>query len=98
MAKVICPLLKKECMEHACAWYCHTLGEHPQTKKDIDQWGCAIVFTPLLLVENSNMTRKVQASIDHFRNEMVRSNAETLRLLRGSGSAVEHLLPEKELN
>ena len=31
-----CPLLKKECIEHKCAWYTHIRGSNPNTGEDLD--------------------------------------------------------------
>lgn len=69
--KKICPLIKKECVEHQCQWYTHLLGAHPQTNKEVDEWGCAVTWLPVLLIESSNQTRKVQASLDRNNNTFV---------------------------
>jgi len=66
-----CPLLKKACVEHACAWYTHIIGNNPQTNAAVDAWDCAVNFMPLLLIESSKMTRAVGASVDSMRNEVV---------------------------
>ena len=69
MAK--CPLLKKPCIEHACAWYCRVQGKNPQTGADMDTWGCAITFIPMLQIETSNQVRGVQAATETFRNGLL---------------------------
>lgn len=46
------------------------LGTHPQTGTPIDQWGCAVTWLPLLLVENSRHARGVQAAVESARNEI----------------------------
>ncbi|CAB3720234.1 hypothetical protein LMG22037_04701 [Paraburkholderia phenoliruptrix] len=65
-----CPLLKKACIESDCAFWTHMLGMHPQTGAPVDQWGCAVTWLPLLLVENSRHARGVQAAVESARNEI----------------------------
>ncbi len=64
-----CPLIRKNCVEHKCSWYTHLMGKDPQTGNDTDKWGCAIQFTPLLLIESASQTRGATASIDKLRDE-----------------------------
>ena len=45
---MFCPLIRKNCIEHKCAWYCNVLGKDPQTNQDVNKWGCAITFGPML--------------------------------------------------
>lgn len=63
-----CPLINKGCIEHKCNFYVHLVGMHPQTGQATDEWNCAISWLPLLLVENSNMTRQSTASTDKVAN------------------------------
>jgi hypothetical protein len=69
--KNVCPLLKKECIEHQCAWYTHVLGKNPQTAKDMDHWDCAVKWLPLLITESARQTHNVAASVDSMRNEVI---------------------------
>ena len=80
MTTKLCPLLKKECIEHQCAWFTHVLGKDPQSGKDIDHWNCAIQWLPMLLIDGTNQGRQTGAAIESFRNEMVKSN-ENLSIL-----------------
>ena len=66
-----CPLMKKPCIEHSCAWYTHVVGMHPQTGKDMDHWDCAVTWLPLMMTEQARMTRCVAGSVDSMRNEVV---------------------------
>lgn len=57
------------------------MGKSPQTGQDLSQWGCAIEWLPVLLIENAQVERQTGASVDAFKNEMVnaqRANAEIL--------------------
>ena len=48
-----CPLIKKNCIEGKCSWWMHVRGMDPQTAEDIDHWGCAVTWVPMLTIENS---------------------------------------------
>lgn len=67
----LCPLLNKPCAELKCAWFTKLTGSHPQTGQSIDEWGCAIAWTPVLLVENTQASNATGAAIESFRNEVV---------------------------
>ncbi len=70
----ICPLTADPCMEHGCEWYTHIIGANPQTGEQIDKFGCAVVFLPMLLIENSQQQRQTGAAVESFRNEVVRQS------------------------
>jgi hypothetical protein len=76
MATKLCPLLKKECIEHQCEWFTHVLGNDPQTGKPLDHWNCAVPWLPMLLIDGTQQGRQTGAAIESFRNEMVRANKE----------------------
>lgn len=70
-----CPLDKfQPCRKLGCSWFTQVRGVHPQTGKEIDEWGCAVAWLPVLLVENAQMARQTGAAVESFRNEMVRLN------------------------
>ncbi len=69
--KVICPLIKKPCVEHGCNFWTHIQGQHPQTGAKLDQFDCSIKWLPVLLVENARQTRGAQAAVESMRNEVV---------------------------
>lgn len=69
-----CPMLKDECVGLKCAWFTQVRGMNPNTGQDVDEWACAVAWTPVLLIENSNMQRQTGAAVESFRNEMTRSN------------------------
>jgi hypothetical protein len=78
--KKICPLTGDECMQHGCEFYTHLIGKDPQTGKDIDNFGCAIAFLPMLLVENAQQSRQTGAAVESFRNNMTKQNDKMLQL------------------
>jgi len=81
-----CPLIKKDCIQTKCAWFTQVRGTHPQTGEPVDEWGCAISWMPVLIIENSQQQRQTGAAVESFRNEMVDSNARTLQLMLGNAS------------
>ncbi|MDW6020230.1 hypothetical protein SAZ10_00475 [Mesorhizobium sp. BAC0120] len=76
-----CPLLKKDCVGLQCSWFTKVQGKDMNTGKDVEEWGCAISFLPLLLVENSGQQRQTGAAVESFRNEMVKANEATQQTL-----------------
>lgn len=70
----LCPLLKKDCVQMQCAWFTQIRGKNPQTGADVDEWGCAVTWLPLLMIENSQQQRQTGAAVESFRNEMVKAN------------------------
>jgi hypothetical protein len=65
----LCPLLKKKCIEHRCRWYIQLLGADPQTGEQLNKWGCAVEFLPMLLIENAKEVRQTAAAVESARNE-----------------------------
>jgi hypothetical protein len=57
-----------------CPWYIKVSGDNPNTGERVDQWGCAISWAPLLMIENSKQQMKTGAAVESFRNEMVKQN------------------------
>lgn len=82
----ICPLLKKACVEHQCAWYTRLYGTDPQNGNPIDHYECAITIGPALQVEVAKEVRQGAAATESFRNEMVDANRTTLPVLAAIAS------------
>jgi hypothetical protein len=80
--KANCPLHNFEpCKQLDCAWFLKIRGSNPNTGEDVDDWGCAIAWMPVLLIENSQQQRQTGAAVESFRNEMVKSNESSQQLL-----------------
>ena len=75
-----CPLIKDECVQFKCMFWTQLRGKHPQTGAPLDEWDCAIRWLPILMIENTKEAIGVSASIDSFRNEMVRGQHAVLRM------------------
>ena len=67
-----CPLIGKDCIGLQCSWFTQIRGNHPQTGEPVDEWGCAVTWMPMLLIENSQQQRQTGAAVESFRNETVR--------------------------
>lgn len=82
----ICPLLKKTCIEHDCAWYGHMEGINPQTGKPTDHWDCSMKWIPILITEQARQTRGVQAAVESHRNEAVQAQKELNEKMAGAAA------------
>jgi hypothetical protein len=89
-AKTICPILNQECIEDgaivngeliACKFWMDVLGTNPQTGADVKEGNCTINWIPMLLIENSKVSRETGAAVESFRNETVKSNQMTQQIL-----------------
>jgi len=76
-----CPLLKKKCIGTKCAWFIHVRGTDANTGKEVDEYQCAIAWMPMLLIENSGQQRQTGAAVESFRNEMVKANENSQKIL-----------------
>jgi hypothetical protein len=80
--KANCPLHNFDpCKQLDCAWFLKIRGSNPNTGEDVDDWGCAIAWMPLLLIENSQQQRQTGAAVESFRNEMVKANEVSTQVL-----------------
>ena len=75
-----CPLIKKDCIGLQCSWFTQIRGTNPNTGEPVDEWGCAITWLPILMIENSQQQRHTGAAVESFRNEVVKSNRENQKL------------------
>jgi hypothetical protein len=82
-----CPLLQKDCIRMKCAWYIRVAGTNPQTGQLVDEYGCAMAWMPVLLIENAQQSRQTGAAVESLRNETVKANENgnkvLLDMLRG---------------
>tara|TARA_B110000908_G_scaffold97353_1_gene114943 strand:- start:1866 stop:2189 length:324 start_codon:yes stop_codon:yes gene_type:complete len=100
-AKVICPMMGgEECVEDGairngelvtCRFWINVQGKHPQTGQEISNGDCAIAWTPMLMIENSKVNRETGASIESFRNEMVKANHRSLETLLAANKQINIL-------
>jgi hypothetical protein len=48
---------------------------NPNTGEQVDDWGCAIAWLPVLLIENSQQQRQTGAAVESLRNEVNNYNS-----------------------
>jgi hypothetical protein len=75
-----CPLIKKDCIGLQCSWFTQIRGMNPNTGEPVDEWGCAITWMPMLLIENSQQQRSTGSAVESFRNEVVKSTQKNQQL------------------
>jgi hypothetical protein len=85
-----CPLIKKDCVGLTCAWYIRVQGIDTNTGNQVDNYECAISWLPMLLIENSGQQRQTGAAVESFRNEMVKSNAQSQQLLLATAGIMQN--------
>ena len=85
-----CPLDSfNPCRQFDCAWFMKISGKNPNTGKDVEDWGCAMAWLPVLLVENAQQSRSTGAAVESFRNEMVNQNERNLQKLTNVNLGLE---------
>jgi hypothetical protein len=84
----ICPLIKKPCIKHNCAWYVNVQGENPNTGEKISNSECVVTFLPWLIMDTTKGVRETASAAQETRNEVERSRTasnaraeETMKLL-----------------
>jgi hypothetical protein len=77
-----CPLNNFEpCKQFECGWFLKIDGVHPSTGEKIEDWGCAIAWLPIMLIENAKQQKSTSVAVESFRNEMVKNNEVGQRVL-----------------
>ncbi len=79
-----CPLIKKDCVGLTCAWFTKVQGYDTNTGTQVEEYQCAIAWMPMLLIENSGQQRQTGAAVESFRNEMVKTNETSQKVLLAS--------------
>lgn len=75
-----------------CLWHTKLRGVNPNTGQEIDEEGCAVVWLPVLLIEQTREQVKATNTVGDFRDRMVRGNQEIAgALLGGNGGAPQAL-------
>lgn len=79
-----CPLINKSCVKLECSWFTQVRGKNPNTGEDIDEWGCAVTWMPVLSIENSRQQMRTGSAIESFRNEVVSANERNQQIYMSS--------------
>lgn len=95
-AKTNCPLNNFEpCKELECAWFMKVAGKHPQKDEEVEDWGCAVAWMPIFLMENTRVNFQTGAAVESFRNEMVRTNETSQQILIASMQSAKNFIEVK---
>ena len=86
------PLIKKDCVELKCAWFTRIQGYDMNTGNQVDEYQCAVTLMPMLLVENSGQQRQTSAAVESFRNEMVKANEQSQKVLLAAANVQNQVL------
>jgi hypothetical protein len=77
-----CPLNNFDpCKKLDCAWFVNIRGTNPNTGQEVDEYACSMAWLPILMIENSQMSRQTGAAVESFRNEMVKANETSKQVL-----------------
>lgn len=68
------------CKKFDCGFYFGLRGKNPNTGDDVDEYGCAVAWLPLLMIENAHQSRQCAGAVESFRNEMVEANERSVAL------------------
>lgn len=60
---------------------------NPNTGSEVDEWGCAITWLPVLMIENSQQQRHTGAAVESFRNELVKAQQISHQILLGAAGS-----------
>ena len=82
-----CPLIGKDCIQTQCAWFTQVRGFDSNTGKEVDEWGCAVTWMPMLLIENSQQQRQTGAAVESFRNETVKKLQDSVTQMKIKNSS-----------
>ena len=87
-----CPLIQKDCVGLVCAWFTRVQGYDMNTGNLVDDYQCAIAWMPMLLIESSGQQRQTGAAVESFRNEMVKANEQSQKVLLAAANVQNHTL------
>lgn len=81
-----CPLIKESCKTVKCSWFTQVRGCNPNTGENVDEWGCAVTWLPVLMIENSQQQRHTGAAVESLRNNMLKSVKANQQLTAAMGN------------
>lgn len=74
-----CPMDRfNPCRQFDCAWFMKIAGTNPNNGEPTEEWGCAVAWLPVLLVENASQARHTTAAVESFRNEVSETQQEAV--------------------
>jgi len=93
--KANCPLDGfNPCRQLDCAWFMKVSGTNPNTGEPLEEWGCSMAWLPIMMIENSQQQRQTGAAVESFRNEMVKANEHSQKVLLATAGLSDRVLIE----
>jgi hypothetical protein len=87
-----CPLNNFEpCKQLDCAWFIELHGTNPNTGEPVKDWGCTMAMMPMMLLENARQQNSTAAAVESFRNEMVKSNETSQKVLLAAANIPQQM-------
>lgn len=71
--------MKTDCLGLQCSWFTQVRGTNPQNGEAVDEWKCAVVWMPMLLINAAQEVRQGAAATENFRNQMVVASEKALQ-------------------
>jgi hypothetical protein len=56
--------------KHGCQKWTQVLGKNPQSHEELNRYGCADSFLPLIMIENTQVLRMTTVEVNKLRNEV----------------------------
>lgn len=88
-----CPLIKEDCIGLKCAWYTHVRGTDPQGGQEVDEYACAVAWSPILMINMAKEAREGAAATESLRNEMVKTADTALKAQLGIVGLIHQAQP-----
>jgi hypothetical protein len=76
-----CEKMVDEDTKELCSWFIKIQGQDPQTGEFKDEYGCSMIWIPILVLEMARETRSMTAATESFRNEVVNVEENKKRVL-----------------
>lgn len=77
-----CPLNNfEECKKFDCSWFMKISGTNANTGQSVDEYGCAVAWLPMLLIENAQQSKQTGAAVESFRNKMIEQQQNILEFV-----------------
>ena len=87
-----CPLNNFEpCKQLECAWFIELNGTNPNTGEPVKDWGCTMAMMPMMLLENAKQQHSTASAVESFRNEMVKSNEASQKVLLAAANIPQQM-------
>ncbi len=74
-----------------CAWHMKIQGMNPQTDEPMDRWECAIVWSPIMMIEQAREQNVTSSTLQEFRNETADRQERFLTIVEGAKADAQNI-------